>query len=69
MNRYVRDEKVLEYIGYSVPHPLENSCIMKVKFINDTSVKEVKDFMMKAIDEIIIHLNELLAEFKHFVKL
>lgn len=67
MNRYVREEQILEYIGYSVPHPLENSFIMKIKFKNDISMRELHDFMIKAIQEIVDHLNNLVSKFEVFM--
>ena len=67
MNNYVRDKKVLEYIGYSVPHPLENSFILKIKFTNDTSLNGVKEFMIKAIQEIIDQMNGLMHEFQEIL--
>ena len=66
VNKHVRQKKTLEYIGYSVPHPLENTFIMKIKFKNDTSVKVLRDFMISVMNEIISELKEMMEEFKEF---
>lgn len=69
LNKYVRDTKILEYIGYSVPHPLENTFILKIKFTNDTSIKEVGEFMIRSIREIVDELNKTMSTFEEFISL
>jgi DNA-directed RNA polymerase subunit L len=66
LNKYIRDKKVLEYIGYSVPHPLENTFLIKIKFINDTSMNELREFMINAISEIVQDLESYMKEFEEF---
>lgn len=66
LNKYIREKKVLEYIGYSVPHPLENTFLVKIKFINDTSMNELREFMINAIDEIVQDLTSFMKEFEEF---
>ena len=66
LNKYVRETPILEYIGYSVPHPLENTFIMKIKFVQDTSINEVREFMIKAINEIIENITSIMNDFEAF---
>jgi len=62
MNKYVRDEKSMDYVGYSVPHPLEETTLLKIKFTNDMSDTEVKAFMVKSIKSIIDLIDDIKAE-------
>ena len=66
LNKYIREKKVLEYIGYSVPHPLENSFMIKIKFIQDTSINELREFMIQAMSEISEDLSMIMKEFEEF---
>lgn len=69
VNKFVRDKQELLYIGYSVPHPLENTFILKIKFKNDTSIKEVREFMIKSLNVIIDDLDNLSSTFSEFHKI
>ena len=62
MNKYVRDEKVIDYVGYSVPHPLEETTLLKIKFANDISDDAVKEFMIDAIHDIVNTIEAIKSE-------
>lgn len=62
MNKYVRDDKLMDYVGYSVPHPLEETTLLKIKFTNDTNEDDVKQFMMDAIQGIVETIEAIKSE-------
>ena len=64
MNMYVREKQEVDYIGYSVPHPLENTVIFKIKFTNDVDIIEAKKFMSVAILEMVEIVQDIYMEWK-----
>lgn len=58
-NKYIREktdvdkkEYDLEYIGYSVPHPLEDTLVFKIAFGKDISRRKVIEFMIRSISNL-----------------
>lgn len=45
--RDVKGSKVLEFIGYYNPHPLDDKMVLKIKFSSDISKKDNAQFMKK----------------------
>lgn len=64
MNKYVREEKVMDYVGYSVPHPLEETTLLKIKFTNDITDDAVKAFMIGAIQDIVDTVEAIKTEWE-----
>ena len=62
-NEYCRRHKEVKYIGYNVPHPLENDVIIKIKFTNNDM--DVKDFLEKAFNHVINILQSLQDEWNN----
>jgi len=60
--------KVLEYIGFNQPHPLDSVMYLKLKF-NQADKDFTKTFMIDAINKIIQDLNIITKEWVSFVKL
>lgn len=57
LNHYVRDNELkgefdLSYAGYCVPHPLEEMFLLKLKFDNDISKRQLYEFMIKCLTSI-----------------
>lgn len=48
-NKYIRNNKTVEYCGYYEPHPLEANIIVKIKF--SKQIQNVKDFFETMIKE------------------
>ena len=64
LNKYVRDkvdkDYDLDYVGYSVPHPLEEMFVLKLKFNNDITRRKLIDFMIKSCNDtktLMLHLS------------
>ena len=62
-NNYIREgidnEYKLTYIGYNIPHPLEQILLIKVKGDNLLVLDDVHDFVKKSCDFIYNHLSDL----------
>lgn len=69
MNMHVRESGVLDYVGYSVPHPLEKAFIMKMKFKDNMAKESVGEFLSKSVESVIAMMTEVQTEFKKFVKM
>lgn len=63
-NTYVRDTKVLKYIGYNCPHPLQSLAVLKLAFASpDVPTEErVSEFMIEGIEGIIKSLESMRNE-------
>lgn len=57
-NRYVRQDSKVEYVGYYLPHPLEERIVLKVK-----SSEPSKAIVAETCAYIVEYLNSLLATF------
>lgn len=68
-NKPVNDSYDLDYVGYSVPHPLEELFILKVKFNKDVSVKQLYSFMKENFERIERELLELTEDWVAFAKI
>jgi DNA-directed RNA polymerase subunit L len=71
MNRYVRDKVDtdiydVEYVGYNVPHPLEELMVLKIKFNKDVTHNGLREFLIKASTYIKGHIHELITEWTTF---
>jgi DNA-directed RNA polymerase subunit L len=74
LNNHIRnkpdnDSYDLDYVGYSVPHPLEELFILKVKFNKDVSVKHLYSFMKENFERIETELLQLTEEWVSFSKM
>lgn len=66
-NTYVRggaNEKLLTYVGYNIPHPLEHDMLLKLRFSRQVDPKE---FMHKALDEVRAHIDDIKSNWLEFV--
>lgn len=63
--------KVLEYIGYFQPHPLDSVMYLKLKFNQDIKADKefTKTFMIDAINKIVQDIHIITKEWVSFVKL
>ena len=63
-NKYVRDSKEVEFVGYWQPHPLENSIVLKIKF----SKKDVDalSFIQDALSNMLSFIKDLRKEWVDF---
>lgn len=73
LNHYIRDKELkneyeLSYVGYSVPHPLEEMFLLKLKFGNDISKRQLYEFMIKCMTSIKSEIFELSKEWLDFSK-
>ena len=71
LNNHIRekpdnDTYDLDYVGYSVPHPLEELFILKVKFNKVVSVKQLYSFMKENLERIETELLQLTEEWVSF---
>jgi DNA-directed RNA polymerase subunit L len=58
-NEYVRNDKVVDFVGYFQPHPLETNIIFKIRFLENSApalgqfkgfIEEVTDIAIKELD-------------------
>ena len=57
-NEYCRDKKKIKYIGYNVPHPLENDLLLKISLTkNDT---DINDFLKESFSHVKLILQNIL---------
>lgn len=59
-NFQVRDKKVLKYIGYNCPHPLQMITVLKIAFVDQEhpTLEKLQQFLTEGINEIIDSLTE-----------
>lgn len=64
-------DRVLEYVGYYQPHPLDEQMYLKLKFksLIEASPTSTKEFIVKCSDVILSHLHEVTQQFIQFTKL
>ena len=72
MNHYVRDKELKDrydvtYAGYCVPHPLEEMFLLKLKFDNEISKRQLSEFLITSFTSIKAELFELKNEWNTFV--
>jgi|UniRef100_A0A6C0BSE0 DNA-directed RNA polymerase subunit L len=72
MNHYVRDKELkdqydVSYAGYCVPHPLEEMFLLKLKFDNEISKRQLNEFLIKSFTSIKAELFSLNNEWNTFV--
>lgn len=61
-NKFIREgkKKIINYIGYQSPHPLENHMIIKIQFTNKVEVKDIKrNFIDDGLQNIQNYLKQL----------
>lgn len=73
LNHYIRDKELkedynLSYVGYCVPHPLEEMFLLKLKFDNDISKRQLYEFMIKCMTSIKSEIFDLSKEWLDFTK-
>lgn len=51
-NTYVRNEQIVDYIGYVQPHPLEEKIVFKIRFYNEMTDSAVLTFLEEAVENI-----------------
>lgn len=58
-NKFIREEKgkVIEYIGYHCPHPLEDNLIIKIKFNENIKESEINGII---IDDGLVYIQNIL---------
>ena len=58
-NKFIREEeaKIIEYIGYYCPHPLEDNLILKIKFNDKIKETEINGIL---IDNGLVHIQNIL---------
>lgn len=61
-NMFVRDSETLDYIGYYVPHPLEERVTLKVK--SKSGHTTVKPIVQEACAAIIVRLQDLVEQWR-----
>lgn len=59
---YVRDTKLLTYVGYYQPHPLENDIVVKIRCDTFTSVDDAKRFIEQVVDGVSNYLRTVRNE-------
>ena len=68
-NKFIRDDekKNINYIGYYCPHPLENSCIIKVKLTDNDS--DINIIFRKGLLEIQNIIKDIIDDWIQFSKI
>ena len=63
-NEFIREDnkKVIEYIGYKCPHPLENILILKIKFNEKIKENEINKIVIEGIVNIQKELDDLIKK-------
>lgn len=59
-NKFIRDnsKEKLTYVGYNIPHPLDNTLIFRFIFTTNTK-NEIKEFIIEGIEYIQLELKDL----------
>ena len=47
-NMYMRDEKLIQYVGYYQPHPLENDVVIKLRHDQLDTESQIRDFLAES---------------------
>ena len=63
-NIFIRNDekKVINYVGYRCPHPLNNIMIIKINFTNEETNENIKKIFIDGLEEIQKQLNKLKKE-------
>ena len=48
-NNFVRNEKIVDYVGYVQPHPLEDTIVFKIRFYDEMTDDEIAKFFEDVI--------------------
>ena len=67
-NIFIREQKkkLIEYIGYKCPHPLENYMIVKIKFTKEEPIENIKKIFIDGLEEIQEQIKKLNKEWLKF---
>ena len=67
-NIFIRNDekKVINYVGYRCPHPLNNIMIIKINFTNEETNENIKKIFIDGLEEIQKQLNKLKKEWLKF---
>ena len=70
-NIFIRKDnrKIVEYIGYRCPHPLDNVVVIKIKFTNNETNENIKKIFIDGLEEIQVQINKLKKDWLKFSKL
>jgi len=63
LSQYLLDRENIHYVGYVVPHPLENKMIIRVSYNNKDELENIKNELYDVIDTLKDKLNKILIEF------
>lgn len=62
--QYIRKHKLVTFAGYNMPHPLENYIVLKIRFVNNTNVKE---FITQVVSQGIDYLQHMKIKWNNLV--
>lgn len=67
-NIFIRNDekKVINYVGYRCPHPLNNVMIIKINFTNEETNENIKKIFIDGLEEIQKKLNKFKKEWLKF---
>jgi DNA-directed RNA polymerase I and III subunit RPAC1 len=70
-NIFIRkdNKEVVEYIGYTCPHPLDNNMLIKIKFKKDEPNENIKKIFIDGLEDIQVELNTLKKKWLKFAGL
>jgi DNA-directed RNA polymerase alpha subunit/DNA-directed RNA polymerase subunit L len=60
----VKSDKSLDYVGYFIPHPLENKMVIKMKFADVTGERDIRTFFIKALVDVATYLDHIATKFE-----
>lgn len=60
---YFLSKPNVKYVSYKIPHPLDHNFILRIELDKDNSESNVKKEIVKYVDELKKHLNEMVDEF------
>ena len=61
-NNYVRENNQVDFIGYFQPHPLDRNIVFKLRLFKDSTVQDVADFWVVAMQLLAKTLDGMLDE-------
>ena len=70
-NIFIRkgEKKIIEYVGYNCPHPLENYMVIRIKLNKEQKSKNINKIFIDGLEEIQKTLRKLNKEWLKFTKL
>jgi DNA-directed RNA polymerase subunit L len=63
-NEYVRHNKIVDFVGYFQPHPLENNIVFKIRFFDDATPVQFKGFLEDVADVATKELDRVIKSWK-----